>query len=196
MAKCSVCNTRKGKRQCNREKGWICSECCGGIRQVEHCQGCGYYRQSRPKRHYADIPRFSTEEMESDFRLQSYADSIEGALCFWDHSHERSLRDESMLNIVEMLIDKYFYDDSETSSIDDALLREGYDIVGRAISEDMADVPLDTLVKILGVIHFVARRRTRGGREHFDVLQRYVGLRLGTGTHLKILPKNGIKDDG
>jgi hypothetical protein len=134
--------------------------------------------------------------MESDFQLQSFADSIEGALCFWDHSHERFLRDKSMLGVVEMLIDKYYHDDSETSSIDDALLREGYDIVNRAISEDMADVPLDTLVKILGVIHFVARRRTRGGREHFDVLQQYVGLRLGTGAHLKILPKNDIRDDG
>jgi len=134
--------------------------------------------------------------MESDFRLQSYADSIEGALCLWDLSHEMSLRDASMLRVVEMLIDKHYYHDSGTSFTDDALLREGYDMVSRAISEDIADVPSDTLVRILGVIHFVARRRTRGGREHFDVLQQYVGLRLGTGTFLKILPNNGIKGNG
>ena len=195
MAKCSVCNARKGKRQCSREKDWICAECCGATRKAEHCQGCGYYRESRPKRHYADVPRFSTKEMESDLQLQSCADSIEGALCLWDCSHEMSLRDSSMLGVVEMLIDKYYYHELGTSLTDDSLLQEGYDIVNRAISEDMADVLPDTLVRILGVIHFVAQRRTRGGREHFDVLQQYVGLRLDTGTHLKILPNNGIMGD-
>jgi hypothetical protein len=133
--------------------------------------------------------------MESDLQLQSYADSIEGALCLWDCSHEMSLRDSSMLGVVEMLIDKHYYHELGTSLTDDSLLQEGYDIVNRAISEDMADVLPDTLVRILGVIHFVAQRRTRGGREHFDVLQQYVGLRLDTGTHLKILPNNGIMGD-
>jgi len=100
-----------------------------------------------------------------------------------------------LLGVVETLIDKHYYHESGTSLTDDDLLREGYDIVNRAISEDMADVLPDTLVRILGVIHFVAQRRTRGGREHFDVLQQYVGLRLGTGRHLKILPNNGIMGD-
>ena len=123
--------------------------------------------------------------MASDFQLQSYADSIEGALCLWDHSHEMSLSDASMLSVVEMLLDEYYYHDSGTSSTD-ALLREGYEMVTQAISEDMADVPQDTLVKILGVIHFVARRRTRGGREHLRVLQQYVGLRVGPSMRLLV----------
>jgi hypothetical protein len=123
--------------------------------------------------------------MESDFQLQSYANTIEGALCSWDHLHDMSLSDASMLSVVEMLLDEYYYHDSGTSSTD-ALLREGYGMVTQAISEDMADVPQDTLVKILGVIHFVARRRTRGGREHLRVLQQYVGLRVGPGMRLLV----------
>jgi hypothetical protein len=123
--------------------------------------------------------------MASDFQLQSYADSIEGALCLWDHSHEMSLSDASMLSVVEMVVDKHYYDDSNIPCTDD-LLREGYDMVVQAISEDIADVPQETIVKILGVIHFVARRRTRGGREHLDVLQRHVGLRVGTGMRLVV----------
>lgn len=195
MARCSICNARKGKRQCKREKGWVCTECCGSTRHAELCQGCRYFKESRPMRRYADIPRFSTQEMESDFQLQSYADSIEGALCFWDHSHEMSLGDASALRVIEMLLDRYYYHDSDTSSTD-SLLQEGFDMVAQAILEDLASVPDDTIIKILGVIHFVARRRSHGGREHLDVLQQYVGLRLGTGTHLKILPNNGIKGDG
>jgi hypothetical protein len=123
--------------------------------------------------------------MESDLQLQFYADTIEGALCFWDHSHEMTLSDASMLAVVEMLLDKHYYHDSDTSCTD-SLLREGYELVAHAISEDMADVPQDTVIKTLGVIHFVAKRRTRGGREHLDVLQRHVGLRLGTGMRVLV----------
>jgi hypothetical protein len=123
--------------------------------------------------------------MESDFQLQSYADTIEGALCFWDHSHQMSLSDASMLSVVEMLLDKHYYRDSSIPCSDN-LLQEGYNLVVQAISEDIADVPPETIVKILGVIHFVARRRTLGGREHFDVLQQHVGLRVGTGMRLLV----------
>jgi hypothetical protein len=186
LAKCSVCNARKAKRQCRRENGWICTECCGRSRQEEHCHECGFYREIRPKRPYAGIHRFSTKDMESDFQLQSYADTIEGALCFWDHSHEMSLSDASMLSVVEMLLDKHYYRDPSIPCTDD-LLREGYDRVVQAMSKDIADVPQETIVKILGVIHFVARRRTRGGREHFDVLQRHVGLRVGSGMRLLVV---------
>jgi hypothetical protein len=185
LAKCSVCSARKGKRQCKRENGWICSECCGGARQMEHCEGCGYWKVSKPKRHYSDIPRFSTQEMELDYQLQSYADTIEGALCSWDYSHDMSLSDASMLTVVEMLLDKHYYHDSHIS-YDESLLGEGYEAVDHAVAQDLGDVPQDTLVKVLGVIHFVAKRRTRGGREHLDVLQKHVGLRVGTGMRLLV----------
>jgi hypothetical protein len=123
--------------------------------------------------------------MESDFQLQSYADSIEGALCLWDHSHEMSLSDASALRVIEMLLDRHYYHDSGASNTD-SLLREGFDMVTRAILEDLPSVPNDTIIKILGVIYFVARRRSRGGREHLDVLQHYVGLRVGTGMRLLV----------
>jgi hypothetical protein len=123
--------------------------------------------------------------MESDFDLQSYADSIEGALCLWDHSHEMSLGDASAIRVIEMLLDKYYYNDSGTPC-PDGLLEEGFNMVTQAISEDLASVPADTLIKILGVIHFVACRRSRGGREYLDVLQQYVGLRVDTGMRLLV----------
>ena len=183
LAKCSICNSRKGKRKCTREKGWVCSQCCGNTRQAERCQGCEFYRQSTPTRRYAGIPRFSTQDMASDFQLQSYADAIEGTLCVWDHSHQRLLSDISALRIIEMLLDKYYYHDSDVSCTD-SLLREGFDMVLNSISDDLADVSEGVIVKILGVIHFVARRRSRGGREYLDVIQQYVGLRVGSGMRL------------
>jgi len=183
LTKCSICNSRKGKRKCTREKGWVCSQCCGSTRQAERCQGCEFYRQSTPTRRYAGIPRFSTQDMASDFQLQSYADAIEGTLCVWDHSHQRLLSDVSALRIIEMLLDKYYYHDSDVSCTD-SLLREGFDMVLNSISDDLADVSEGVIVKILGVIHFVARRRSHGGREYLDIIQQYVGLRVGSGMRL------------
>ena len=121
--------------------------------------------------------------MESDFQLQSYADAIEGTLCLWDQRHERSLRDVSALRLIEMLLDKYYYHDSDISCTD-SLLREGFDMAVQAISDDLAGISQEIVTKILGVIHFVARRRSQGGREYLDVIQQYVGLRVGTGMRL------------
>lgn len=121
--------------------------------------------------------------MASDFQLQSYADAIEGTLCVWDRSHQRLLSDVSALRIIEMLLDKYYYHDSDVSCTD-SLLREGFDMVLNSISDDLADVSEGVIVKILGVIHFVARRRSHGGREYLDVIQQYVGLRVGSGMRL------------
>jgi hypothetical protein len=54
-----------------------------------------------------------------------------------------SLRDSSMLGVVEMLIDKHYYHELGTSLTDDSLLQEGYDCTGlakldRCISEEDA----------------------------------------------------------
>jgi hypothetical protein len=181
--KCSICGNRKGKRQCKRENGWVCSLCCGDTRRAERCLGCGFYRESSPKRRYTEAPRFSTQDMESDFQLQSYANAIEGTLSLWDLNHERSFRDVSALRLIEMLLDTYHYHDSDISCTD-SLLREGFDMVVQAISDDLAGISPETVAKILGVIHFVARRRSQGGREYLDFIQQYVGLRVGTGMRL------------
>lgn len=47
MAKCLVCNSQKGKRQCIWKKGFICSPCCGITREQEFCTDCPYYQVSK-----------------------------------------------------------------------------------------------------------------------------------------------------
>jgi hypothetical protein len=118
-------------------------------------------------------------------RLRSYSDTIEATLCLWDHYHNNSLVDELALGVLEMLLDKYYYQDPDVSSTDE-LLQEGYDMVLQSISADLDHVPGETIVRILGVIYFVARRRACGGRDYFEVIRRYVGLRGGPG--LRVLP--------
>ena len=192
MAKCLVCNSRKGKRKCLRENGMVCSQCCGDTRQPEHCQKCEFYPEQGavgPVRRYTDIPRFSTMKMEEDFELQRYADCMESTFCQWDVSNRLSLNDQSAIKLIEMLLDKYHYHDSEVSYPDSKLLRAGFDMVVDSISEDIPHVPEEILVKILAVLRFVARRRSSGGREYFDVIQKHVGSRVGPGRKVSLLPK-------
>ncbi len=48
--KCSVCLQRKGKRNCIRYGGEICSECCGKMRSIRFCNSVCEYMQQRYER--------------------------------------------------------------------------------------------------------------------------------------------------
>ena len=185
MAKCAVCNSRKGQRKCLREESFVCSQCCGETRLAEECLECVFYREVSTVRKYSEVPRFSTQTMDSSMELQSYGNSIEGTLCLIDSYHKMALKDDFALKIIEKLLDKYHFHDSDISFMD-SQIREGFDMVVNSISEDITDVSEEIIVKILGVIHHVAKRRSRGGREYFNIIQQYVGLRIGSG--MRALP--------
>jgi hypothetical protein len=188
LAKCAICGKRKGHRSCKIAGGMSCSLCCGLHRKKEACQDCTYYRDvpphqdvpSTPVRDYNKVPRYSPETMNADLDLQTYSNSIESALCLWDQEMNGMLTDAAALSVLERLLDKYHFKDD---TLDDfqGPVRRGQQIVQSAIDADLADIPNDKIVKILGAIHFVARRRARGGRDYFDVIHRYVGVRLGPG---------------
>jgi hypothetical protein len=57
-------------------------------------------------------------------------------------------------------------------------------LVDQVIQEDLNKIDKDTLTKILGVLRFVAKRRTTGKREYLTMIQQYVGVRVGKGIRL------------
>ena len=77
MAKCPICNSRKGKRQCLIAGSPVCSLCCGKIRKPDLCLECRFYR--KPKRKYNDVPAYSVSEMDGNLELEAYGNVIEGA---------------------------------------------------------------------------------------------------------------------
>ncbi len=121
--------------------------------------------------------------MRADLELQSYANTIESALCLWDCSMDCALSDNSALTVLERLLDKYPFKDDTVQTLEKPLLR-GYDLVLSAIHNDLGDLSDQMIVKILGVIYFVARRRARGGRDYFEVIHQYVGMRAGPGMRI------------
>ncbi len=180
MPKCSICESRKGKRTCALTSGLVCSQCCGEARGKPECEGCRFFRSAKDLRRYDRVPRFSVQEMDTPTELPGYGNTIEGALCMWDFNHEQRLNDALALRVIEMLLDKYHFGDSDVSSTHN-LLQEGFEMVVSAIEQDLNNVPNDTIVKVLGVIYFVAKRRAQGRRDYFEVIHRYVGLRAGPG---------------
>ncbi len=181
MAKCSLCNSRKGKRKCLASDTMICSLCCGTSRSADVCTGCSYYQ--KPKRKYNEVPKFTTIQMEKDTELADYANVIEGALCSYDIELENKLSDNDVIKILELLLDKYHFSDKKIET-DDQLLISGFDCVEKAIANDLPNIEKGILVKTLGVIRFVANRRTKYGREYISIIHQYVGQRIDTGIRI------------
>lgn len=181
MAKCPICNSRKGKRKCLVADALICTQCCGETRTEEACSGCIFYQ--KPKRKYEEVPAYSPAEMERDMELETYGNAIEGALCAYDVENNNRLSDKDAIRILELLIDKYHFKDQKTDD-EREIVKNGVAYVDGAIESDLNKVSDEEVVKLLGVIRFVAKRRTKIGREYMNLIHQYVGRRVGTGIRL------------
>jgi hypothetical protein len=177
VGKCKICNSSKGKRTCRQIDDLICSRCCGAKRKIESCSGCVYY--SEKIRTYQDIPQFSTREMEKNIDLCAISNAIESGLCSFDMQKQETLDDAIAISILERLIDKYHFKD-ENIKFENADIKKGFEIVDDII-RDLDSIDVEMLVKVLGVIRFVAKRRTTGNREYFTIIHEFVGVHIGPG---------------
>ncbi len=76
MAKCLMCGEKKGKRACHRMDGDVCSLCCGQTRNEDLCVPCEFYRSAKQQRRYSQAGRYGLDQMQSDMKLASIANSI------------------------------------------------------------------------------------------------------------------------
>ena len=176
--KCPICNSRKGKRQCLIIDSLICSLCCGNTRKAETCLECSFYQ--KPKRKYNEAPAYSVSEMDGNMELESYGNTVEGALCAYDIENGQKLRDSDAIRIIELLIDIHHFKDQQMDT-ERQTITSGVNYIENVINNDLTDVNNETIVKILGVIRFVAKRRTKIGREYMNIIHQYVGRRVGAG---------------
>lgn len=178
MAKCPICNSKKGKRQCLIADNDICSLCCADTRNPDSCSGCRFFQNQ--KRNYSAVPAYTPAQMDGKEELENYGNAIEGALCAYDNANEGQLKDSDAIRIVELLIDMHHFGVQQIES-DNPLIANGVSYVEAAIINDLHDVSNEEIVKILGVIRFVAKRRTRIGREYMSIIHQFVGQRIGKG---------------
>jgi len=181
MAKCPICNSKKGKRKCALATDSVCSLCCGNTRTEETCSKCGYYK--KPKRKYNEAPAYSVTEINGNAVLESHGNDIEGSLCLYDDENENQLNDLDAIRIIELLIDIYYFKDQSTQE-ESPLISNGVKYLKSTINEDLNNVSNEVIVKILGVIRFVALRRTKTGREYMNIIHQYVGQRVASGIRI------------
>ena len=139
------------------------------------------------RRKYNEVPRYTTVQMEANYELQDYSSAIEGAIGSFDKQTGRTIRDDIPIAILEKLLDKYHFKDKEIAFESD-LLREGFTHVETVIESDLRDISEESLIKVLGVLHHVAKRRTGGHREYLAIVEQFVGERVGPGMRVMRLP--------
>lgn len=181
MAKCPICNSKKGDRPCLIAGSSVCSLCCGTTRNLDACLGCRFYQ--KPKRRYSDAPAYAVHEMEDGSELASYGNSIEGALCSYDIKIGNNLKDSEAIRVLEALIDLHYFGD-QCPVEDSPIITNGVAYVENVIAADLNKISNETVVKLLGVIRFVAKRRAKNGRDYLNIIHQYVGQRIGTGMRI------------
>jgi hypothetical protein len=125
--------------------------------------------------------------MEASDELQNYSSAIEGAIGTFDNQTGKKIRDEVPIIIYRKLLDKYYFKDDKII-FESELLENGFNHVESVIECDLKGVDEEKLVKVLGVLHFIANRRTRGHREYLAVLEQFIGARVGPGMRVMRLP--------
>jgi len=75
MAKCNLCNKRKGKRFCKGLRQWICAECCGEKRfNLINCpDDCVYLEQAKEYsigRVIEIIPNLNSDQWKLHFNIE------------------------------------------------------------------------------------------------------------------------------
>ena len=181
MAKCIICNSRKGKRKCMAEDAFICSFCCGQTRNHDNCSGCSFYEESSNYRNYKKVPYYNTQQMADSMELQNVSNVVESILCSFDMEDSFEFTDKKALALLELSFDKYYFHDSE-ESLNKSPLKTQLDSMFGIIEKDIPDISNEQLIKVMASIYRSIQRRTNGKRDYLDFVQQYVGARVGTGT--------------
>ncbi len=172
MAKCTICNSRKGKRKCKATETFICSQCCGESRSPEKCEGCSFFKNASDNRNYRKLPYYTIQEMADSPKKEQIAMVIETSLHDVWMANKQNVNDMTALRLVEMLLDKYYFNDSEPRS-DDPALAAGYELLAERIGEELAQVPAEQQVKALGAIYRSIQRRSVGGCSYLHFISRF-----------------------
>lgn len=175
MAKCIVCNSRKGKRKCKATGTVICSLCCGESRTEAKCAGCSFFTSASISRNYRSVPYYSTQEMADNHGLESIADVIELSLSrIWANDHQH-VDDRTAARLVELMIDRYHFND-EKPRADTSVLEEGFRFFSQNIGEKLAHVHPEQLVKVLAAVYRSIQRRTIGGSSYLQFVSQFTGI--------------------
>ncbi|MEA2114049.1 MAG: hypothetical protein U9P36_01540 [Thermodesulfobacteriota bacterium] len=178
MAKCTICNSRKGKRKCRATQTFICSLCCGESRSQAECAECSFFKGALVGRNYRNVPHYSTGKMADSPELDTISNVIETALCEVWAADEDNVNDRTAAGLIEMLLNQYHFGEGEPQ-IDDPVLAAGHQLMSRTIKDEFSRLPVEELVKVLGAVYRSIQRRTTGGSSYLEFVSRFTGVYPG-----------------
>lgn len=178
MAKCTVCDSRKGKRKCRSSGTFICSLCCGETREPETCEGCSFISPVSASRNYRSVPYFSTEEMAESPELEGIAENIETLLCMVWAADGENVNDRTAARLVERMIDRYHFKDDK-QPITELAIASGEQLLSQAVSKELKHVPAEKLVKVLAAVYRAIQRRTNGGSSYLEFVSQFTQIYPG-----------------
>ena len=182
MAKCSVCNSRKGKRKCMKDSTFICSLCCGQSRTPDKCTGCSFYKDVSSSRNYRKVPFFEIQEMSNSQELQDISNVVESVMVTFSLETEE-FTDKNAAKLLELAFEKYYFKDSELT-FSNAEQKDWFERMSQTIEQDLSNISKEQLIKVLASIYRSIQRRTSDGREYLQFTQQYVGARVGSGARI------------
>ncbi len=149
MAKCPVCDTRKGKRKCLiADNQFVCSLCCANTRKEELCLDCVFYQP--PQHNYEVIPAFSATAIANKHALQQYTQAIEQTFT-GDTAQDR-------LAILELLINKYYFKETGLATANPVWIA-GFETADSVINTQLSELDEETLINLLGAIRLVTKNQ-------------------------------------
>jgi hypothetical protein len=180
MAKCSICNSRKGKRKCKVNETFICSLCCGQTRNIAKCEGCSFFKNANKSRNYRKVPFYVTNQMSDSMELQDISNTIESILCGFELNCEELFNDKTAIGLLELFFDKYYFKDLELN-FGTTAEKEQFNEMVAIVEQDLSSIPEEQRIKVMASIYRSIQRRTNGGREYLQFAQQYVGARIASG---------------
>ena len=127
--------------------------------------------------------------MADNAELQDNANVIESSICQLDEEQNGNIDDKIALRLIELLLDKYYFNDKELK-FRNLLEENGLNLIDQAIRKELEKISDEDLSKIIGTIHRSIKRHTKGHREYIDFIHQYVGVKIGKG--MKVI-KNFMK---
>lgn len=165
------------------DNSFVCSLCCGQSRNPDKCTGCSFYKGVSHNRNYRKVPFYGIQQLSDSIELQDISNVVESILCRFDIEDENEFTDNTALQLIELVFDKYHFKDSELA-INNSELKIQFERMSQIIEQDLSDTSKEQLIKVMASIYRSIQRRTSGGREYLTFAQQYVGARVGPGARV------------
>lgn len=126
-------------------------------------------------RNYRNVPHYDIQTLSRSPELEFIASTIESLLCRLGFSgEEEAFIDRDAAKLLELFFDQYHFKNLSTDGVDPGL-QKNYVLLLEVIAEDLSDIPIEDLVRVLAFLYRSIQRRTKGGDEYLRFINEHTG---------------------